>query len=66
MSEKEIYEVLECKDYTGLTVGSKVLKPGQKFEKRQWPYSDKALEAATKDNRCKRISSGKKDDKKKD
>jgi hypothetical protein len=57
---KEIYEVIEKKGYSGLTVGSKVLKPGQKFELAGWPYGEKALAAAVKDERCKKVSGGEK------
>ena len=52
---KEMYEVLEKKGYPGLTVGSNVLKPGQCFTEKDWPYDKLNLEAALSEKRCKKI-----------
>ncbi|MCK5613748.1 hypothetical protein KAR91_68420 [Candidatus Pacearchaeota archaeon] len=52
---KEMYEVLEVKGKPGLTVGSNVLKPGQRFSRGDWPYPEKNLLAALKGNRCKKV-----------
>lgn len=59
MSDIKKYEVLEKAGRFGLTVGSKVLKPGAVFTERQWPYGEKSLEAAIKNERCK-LSAGSK------
>ena len=53
---KEIYEVLEVAGKPGLTVGSDVLKPGQRFSREQWPYPQKNLDVALKEKRCKKVS----------
>ena len=53
---KDIYEVLECEEYPGLTVGNHVIKPGGKFTRAGWPYEEKALDVAVEKKRCKKIS----------
>lgn len=55
---KEIYEVLEKKGTSGLTIGSHVLKPGGKFTKEAWPYSDEKLKKAIETKRCVLVKSG--------
>jgi hypothetical protein len=62
---KEMYEVLEVAGKPGLTVGSNVLKPGQRFSREDWVYPEENLKAAIKDERCKKINVVEKDDKKK-
>jgi len=68
--DSAIYEVLETKDKkgnvvgSGLTVNSKVFKVGQKFTAVQWAWGEDALKEAVKNGRCKKISEGKKEDKK--
>lgn len=61
---KEVYEVLEVKGKPGLTVGNRVLKPGQTFKESEWPYDRENLKAALDNKRCKRVSEGKVDSKK--
>lgn len=53
---KEIYEVLEVKGKPGLTVGNRVLKPGQRFNRNDWPYPQKNLDVVLKEKRCKKVS----------
>lgn len=50
---KEVYEVLEVKGKPGLTVGNRVLKPGQRFNESDWPYDKENLKAALENKRCK-------------
>ena len=61
-----MYEVLEVKGKPGLTVGSNVLKPGQKFSREDWNWPEENLKACIETKRCKKIFvSEKTDDKKK-
>ena len=53
------YKVLESNEFTGLTVGSRVLKPGQTFRESQWPYGKESLNDAVKNKRCKVVASKK-------
>ena len=57
---KEMYEVLEVKDKPGLTVGSNVLNPGQKFSREDWPYPQLNLDAAIKNKMCKKVGTSEK------
>lgn len=56
MIKSEVYEVLETSDNKGLTVGSYSLPAGKQFLKEQWPYGEKALDAAIKNKRCKLVT----------
>lgn len=47
--------VLEKDNVSGLTVGSKSLKPDSRFSENDWPYGKEALEIAIKNKRCKFI-----------
>ena len=52
-----VYEVLECKGVTGLTIGNGlVLKPGQTFDEKTWSYGSEALAIACDNKRCKKLS----------
>ncbi len=59
--ENKTYEVLEVKGKPGLTVGSDVLKPGNTFTRKEWPYDEENLKEAIKTARCKEVSGSKKD-----
>ena len=47
------YKVLECKGHGGLTVGPRVLKPGQIFYDFEWTWGEDSLRAAIAKKRCK-------------
>lgn len=52
---KDLFEVIECEGYPGLTVGSHLLKPGVRFTRQAWPYGAEGLDAAINSKRCKEI-----------
>lgn len=60
------FEVIEKEGVTGLTIGSYSYPPGSKFDSRQWPYGEAALESALQDGRIKDITKSGKDEKKKE
>lgn len=62
MDEK--YIVLDCKGFTGLTVGSYSRKPGYVFYRKEWNFGDDSLNAAIAVGRCKLVEQEIKEEKK--
>jgi hypothetical protein len=60
------YKVLPCDGYNGLTINSKVKKPGEIFSNTEWSFGEESLKKAVEKKRCKLIEEkdSKKDSKK--
>lgn len=62
MIDAREYEVLEHEKFTGLTIGSRVSKPGSRFRHNEWRWGDESLEVAIKLKRCKMVAGFDKDE----